>query len=128
MNKWKSEVYEHYIMPPTIVVVDGKIRYKFVCKTKPSIFVTHAHHDNSTSNLVWHITECDPIKSTAVSLMRNFVHSVSYDKAKFWFLLVMWLVHRHRPYVIIEDPEFKQLLLMLYGKVDIPPLKRWEIS
>ncbi|TDL14695.1 hypothetical protein BD410DRAFT_845818 [Rickenella mellea] len=31
MNGWRSDVYKHFKTPPTIVEVDGEVRYKFIC-------------------------------------------------------------------------------------------------
>ena len=62
---WRSEVYKHF-WSLAIIHDDDKILYKFTCKKqlntelstdikltysprKPSVSVTHAHHDNSTS-------------------------------------------------------------------------------
>ena len=32
----------------------------------------------------------------------------------------MWCASRHRPFAIVEDPEFKAILHMLYGRVNVP--------
>ncbi|KAH9851007.1 hypothetical protein C2E23DRAFT_711222, partial [Lenzites betulinus] len=34
--------------------------------------------------------------------------------------LALWVSRRHRPFLIVEDPELRKAFRMLYGKVDIP--------
>lgn len=36
------------------------------------------------------------------------------------FLLIQWVARRHRPYAIVEDPELKEIFLMLYAMAEIP--------
>jgi hypothetical protein len=35
-------------------------------------------------------------------------------------MIDLWIARRRRPFVIVEDPEFIELLTMLYDKVAIP--------
>ncbi len=32
----------------------------------------------------------------------------------------MWCARRHRPFTIVDDPEFQELMCMLYAKVELP--------
>lgn len=36
------------------------------------------------------------------------------------FLLMLWVVRRHRPYAIVEDPELRRIFTMLYAMVEVP--------
>ena len=50
----------------------------------------------------------------------TFAAGSTYTEVKFRYHLVMWITTRHRPFSIVEDPEFRVLLRMLYGRVEIP--------
>ena len=50
----------------------------------------------------------------------TFAAGSTYTEAKFCYHLVMWITTCHRPFSIVEDPEFRALLRMLYGRVEIP--------
>ena len=50
----------------------------------------------------------------------EYAKGVNYSYARVRFLLAMWIARRHRPFTIVEDPEFKELLCMLYPRVEIP--------
>ena len=32
----------------------------------------------------------------------------------------MWCASRHRPFAIVEDPELREIMRMLYAKVQVP--------
>ncbi|RPD53481.1 hypothetical protein L226DRAFT_443646, partial [Lentinus tigrinus ALCF2SS1-7] len=40
--------------------------------------------------------------------------------------LAMWCSTRHRPFAAVEDPEFREILRMLYAKVEVP--SRFTVS
>jgi hypothetical protein len=76
---WTSDVYDHY-QPPCVVHDGDNVRYVFLCKKyihvlvnsclftivqEPSIKVSRAHHNESTSNLVRHVDNCSPSDSTS---------------------------------------------------------------
>ncbi|KAJ6568463.1 hypothetical protein B0H10DRAFT_1964982 [Mycena sp. CBHHK59/15] len=54
---WTFEVYD-YFRAPEIMSEGSEIKSKFVCKVHPMNFVTHARHDDSTSNLCRHVLAC----------------------------------------------------------------------
>ncbi|TDL13119.1 hypothetical protein BD410DRAFT_735688, partial [Rickenella mellea] len=123
MEGWRSKVYQHFKSPPTIIEVNGEVRYRFICAKKnisESIGVTRVRHDTSTSNLKRHVDECSPDNAPATSLLKKFLGGATYDKAKFRFLMAIWIARRHRPFLIAEDPEHHQMFVMLYADVDIP--------
>lgn len=47
------------------------------------------------------------------------MHGSTYNKAKFRYLALMWIIRRHRPFAIIGDSELQDMFRMLYNKVDI---------
>ncbi|TDL16105.1 hypothetical protein BD410DRAFT_731741, partial [Rickenella mellea] len=127
-----STVYKHFKMPPQIVESHGEVKYKFICAKETNvsgdIAVTHVRHDNSTSNLKRHVDECSPAldDARAQAVLKDYLRGSTYDKAKFRFVIAIWIARRHRPFAIAEDPELQHLFMMLYGKVDIP--SRFTVS
>ena len=77
----------------------------------------------STSNLLRHVRNCEPEETPEVELLASFAAGSTYSKAKFRFKLAVWIARRHRPFNLVEDPEFRELLYMLYGRVEIPSRK-----
>ena len=45
---------------------------------------------------------------------------MTYSQARLRFLLVLWVARRHCPFVVVEDPELREIFRMLYGRVEIP--------
>ena len=52
--------------------------------------------------------------------MQDFAHSVTYSWPQVRYLIAMWCTCQQRPFSIIEDEEFQELLQMLYLKVRLP--------
>ncbi|KAF8799963.1 hypothetical protein BYT27DRAFT_7263344 [Phlegmacium glaucopus] len=48
MATWTSPVYQHFKMPPTIIIKKGVVVYVYTCIAHPSIMVSRARHDNDT--------------------------------------------------------------------------------
>ncbi|GJE85026.1 hAT transposon family protein [Phanerochaete sordida] len=122
MASWRSSVYDHF-EPPEIIVVDGEIKYKFICKTSPSTKpLTRARWDDSTSNLVRHVNACNKSSKPppGQKAIDDFAQGTTYNPAKFRVKLNIWIARRHRPYNIVQDPEFLELLRMLNAKVEVP--------
>ncbi|THH15466.1 hypothetical protein EUX98_g9461 [Antrodiella citrinella] len=123
MNNWSSTVYDHFVMPPSIIVVKGDVRYKFVCaehKGPSPPALTRARWEDSTSNLIRHVDICTPSIPPAGQAINDFAHGSTYTKASFRFLLSLWIARRHRPFKIVHDAELIQLFRMLHSKVEIP--------
>lgn len=83
-------------------------------------YVTRARHDNSTGNLGRHIDGCKPGTATRESAISSFAHGSTYSEAKFRFLIARWMYESHRPFAIIDDLPFQEMLRMLFAKVWIP--------
>ena len=86
----------------------------------PSKHVDHALNDKSTGNLNRHIKICTPEVTAETQMITEYAQGANYSYARICFLLAMWIARRHRPFTIVEDPEFKELLRMLYAHVEIP--------
>jgi hypothetical protein len=86
----------------------------------PSIKVSRARHDESTSNLVRHADSCDPSDTATSRAMTSFAHGSTYSAPKLRMKLALWAVRRHRPFAIVADPEFIEILTDLNNKVIVP--------
>lgn len=71
-------------------------------------------------NLNRHVGACSPPKTQESEAISAYGSGSQYSYARLRFLTAMWCARRHRPYIAVEDPEFKAILKMLYGRVDIP--------
>ncbi|RPD54706.1 hypothetical protein L226DRAFT_470113, partial [Lentinus tigrinus ALCF2SS1-7] len=115
-----SRVYEHYLKPKIVKGPNGTIMHRFICKTYPSKHVDRADYEDSTGNLKRHADLCDPDDTPEAEAITAFAHGSTYLPARLRFLLAMWCAARHRPFAVVDDPEFKTILRMLYGKVELP--------
>ncbi len=79
-----------------------------------------ADYEDSTGNLNRHVGACSPPKTQESEAISAYGGGSQYSYARLRFLAAMWCARRHRPYIAVEDPEFKAILKMLYGRVDIP--------
>lgn len=86
-----------------------------------SVYLDRIIHEDSTSNLLRHIRACATGGGAPeVQKITAFAAGSTYTESSFRYHLVMWITTRHRPFSIVEDPEFRTLLRMLYGRVEIP--------
>ena len=58
-----------------------------------------------------------------MELLTSFAAGSTYSKAKFRFKIAVWIARCHRPFNLVEDPEFREILAMLYGRVEVPSRK-----
>lgn len=79
-----------------------------------------ADYEDSTGNLHRHIAACVPKKTAESEAITAYGAGSQYSYSRMRFLTAMWCARRHRAYLTVEDPEFKEILKMLYGRVDIP--------
>ena len=86
----------------------------------PSKHVDRADYEDSTGNLRRHIDACEPEDSPEVQAITAYTHGSTYSPARVRFYIALWCARHHRPYTIVEDKEFGQLLMMLYARVEIP--------
>ncbi|KAF8572800.1 hypothetical protein K439DRAFT_1313109, partial [Ramaria rubella] len=115
-----SDVYEHFKMPPNIHIEGEQVKYIFVCKRKPSKFITHARHNDLTGNLMAHKAGCPPDPASSSSSIKHFTHGSTYSAVWLHFLLTIWVAQRHWPYAIVQDAELLEILHMLSEPVEVP--------
>lgn len=80
-------------------------------------------YDESTSNLNRHFKSCEGKKAPEGQTIDDYAHGIKYSATRVRYLLTLWCARRHRPFTIMEDPEFRELLRMLYPKVKVPSRK-----
>lgn len=134
--EWKrkgTECYTHYKDPPKILIEDGLVRYKFICKRcvaytplgrfthallcrYPSKSVKRARYDTSTSNIVNHTKSCDP----GVSAIKKFTKGGDYNVGRFRFFLALWVAVHNRPHLAITDQELISAFQTLQPNVHVP--------
>ena len=86
----------------------------------PSRHVDRTDYEDSTGNLRRHVLACDPDETPENEMITSYAQGVTYSAPRVRFLLAMWCARRHRPFAIVDDPEFRELLSMLYARVQIP--------
>lgn len=82
--------------------------------------MTRERYEDSTANLTRHVKGCDPSDDSATQKIVAYANGSTYSPAKLRFLLAMWCARRHRPFLIIEDPELGENFHMLYGRIKLP--------
>ena len=76
--------------------------------------------EESTGNLQRHVKQCEPMEDPEVQLIEQYASGATYSYPRLRFLLAMWSARRHRPFAIVEDPEFHAIVKMLYPRVELP--------
>jgi hypothetical protein len=89
-------------------------------RSNPSIKVTRARHDESTSNLVCHANSCDPAQSSASRAITAFAQGSTYTAPKLRMKLALWVVRHHRSFAIVADADFIDILHDLDSRVIVP--------
>ncbi|KAI1787521.1 hypothetical protein LXA43DRAFT_857178, partial [Ganoderma leucocontextum] len=115
-----SPAYQHFKFPVVVTDEDEVVYHRFVCKDHPSIYLDRIAHEDSTSNLLRHVRTCEPPETPESETLTAFTAGATYSKAKFRFLLALWCTRRHRPFSVVEDPEFRRVIRMLYRRAEIP--------
>ncbi|PIL29554.1 hypothetical protein GSI_08362 [Ganoderma sinense ZZ0214-1] len=100
--KWTSHVYKHFRPPVLATNKQGALTSRFVCIKNPSKHVDHTLTDESTENLHRHIQVCTPLPPTDTKEITEYAQGVNYSYAR------------------LRIPEFRELLRMLYARVEIP--------
>ena len=85
----------------------------YLSTSDPSKCITRHRLDETTSNLVRHVKTCEPSTSTHLPPFS------SYAIGRFRYLIAAWSARRARPHTIVEDEEFREILVMLYSAVEI---------
>jgi phenylalanine-4-hydroxylase len=67
-----------------------------------------------------HKTICQPDSNATTALMKDFAHGSTYNPAKLRYMIAVWCARRTRPYHLVNDPEFVEILQMFNAQVAIP--------
>ena len=79
----------------------------------PSITISRARHDESTSNLTHHIQNCAPTNSTQTHVLAVYASGSKYTKASHRMKLALWVSSHHHPFSIVEDTELLNIFMDL---------------
>ena len=83
-------------------------------------------YQDSTGNLSRHVKGCDPEETAETEMISAYASGATYSPGRLRFLVAMWCARRHRPFAIVDDPEFQEIARMLYSKAKIP--SHWTVS
>ena len=86
----------------------------------PSITISRARHDESTSNLTRHVRNCAPNDSTQTRALAVYASGSKYTKASHHMKLALWVSNRHRLFSIVEDPELLEIFTDLNPNCSTP--------
>ena len=77
-------------------------------------------YQESTGNLSRHVKACEPEDSPETEKITTYASGGQYSPARMRFLIAMWVARRHRAFQIVDDPEFQEIVRMLYQKAQLP--------
>ncbi|KAI0739542.1 hypothetical protein C8Q80DRAFT_1123949 [Daedaleopsis nitida] len=117
-SEWHSPLYSHFEAPRIVLGADSAVVHRFVCKKHPSKHVNRMEYQDSTRNLARHVKMCDPDDTPEVEQITAYAHGATYSPGCLRFLIAMWCTWRHCPFTIVEDPEFQEIVCMLYNKAE----------
>ncbi|THU94624.1 hypothetical protein K435DRAFT_668101 [Dendrothele bispora CBS 962.96] len=123
MKGWDAPCYAHFKLPPTIVVEQGIVKYRFYCLVHPDRYVTRARHDDATSNLRRHaFKECPSLNEHQKSgqlTVAEFARGSTYSSARLRLKHVQWFAVNHRPMNLTKDDAYQDILRMFHAGVEI---------
>lgn len=79
-----------------------------------------ACYDNSTSNLTNHVRMCNAGRPKDQGTIVHFAHGSTYTPERLRVLLDLWVATSSRPYSLVNDAGFQQILRMFHQNVAIP--------
>lgn len=100
----KSEFY--FLFIPRASVLKFYLRH-------PGITIKRVRHDDSTSNLARHVKTCVPANTKEAQAMRTYAEGSTYNEVEHRVKMSLWVSRRHRPFVIVEDPELLDIFKSL---------------
>lgn len=86
----------------------------------PSIMISRAWHDESTSNLACHIHSCTPTDSIQTRSLATFASGSKYMKESHCMKITLWVTNHHRPFKIIEDMKLLEIFADLNPNCELP--------
>ncbi|THU82352.1 hypothetical protein K435DRAFT_691672 [Dendrothele bispora CBS 962.96] len=121
--KRKSAVYDHFLKPRLLYDNAGVVKYGYQCKQHPNdsaYLVTRARYDTTTSNLVSHRSSCEKKIAPPEQSITNYVNGGYYNRGELRLKLSLWVARRNRPYRIVADPEFVDVIHIANKGVKLP--------
>src|ERR1700712_4977132 len=85
----------------------------------PTTIIRRARFEDSTKNIKGHADRCSPPVGGAGNIV-DFAAGSTYSAARYRLLLSLWVSRRKPPFAIVADPEFLEIVQMLYSRVDTP--------
>jgi hypothetical protein len=78
-------------------------------------FLKRNARSSTTSNLLNHQRDCSPKSDLRPQqgLMRSFVSGSTYKREKLRALTALWVTRHRRPFRIVQDPEFHEIIRLL---------------
>ena len=86
----------------------------------PSKHVDRMEYQDSTGNLSRHVKAFDPEDTPEAEMITAYASGGQYSPGRMRFLIAMWVCRRHRAFQIVDDPEFREIVRMLYEKARLP--------
>lgn len=86
----------------------------------PSITISRARHDESTSNLACHVWNCAPTDSTQTHALAVYTSGSKYTKVSHQMKIALWVTNCHRPFSIVEDTELLEIFANLNLNCETP--------
>jgi hypothetical protein len=67
--------------------------------------MSRIRHDKSTSNLIHHTDNCDPLTVAGSGSIKAFAQGSTYHPAKHQMQIALWVARHHHPFSIVQDEE-----------------------
>jgi hypothetical protein len=85
----------------------------------PSKKIRRTRTDVATSNLVSHVESCNPQAEPGQAVISQYASIGNWNEGRFRYLVAMLCARRGRPFSIVEDPEFREIIAMLNDKAAV---------
>ncbi|CAE6364772.1 unnamed protein product, partial [Rhizoctonia solani] len=99
------------------------INFWYICRHQPNRCKSHRQwgkDHNGTSNLRKAIRKCDKERGVSDSLAVPSPETIVFSQLMFRVLLVIWCIVGHRPFHIVTDPLFLDIVHMLRPEAIVP--------
>ncbi|KEP49957.1 hAT family dimerization protein [Rhizoctonia solani 123E] len=132
LSIWTSIVYPHfsiyirrvYCEPNSAAPTPGHLEYLFVCIHDPeNCSSTRDRKDTGnwgTTNLQRAIKKCDKKRGVPDSLLNTSNDATPFSQLAFRTLLVLWCSVNHRPFHMLSDPLFLDIVHLLRSEATVP--------
>jgi len=86
----------------------------------PSITISRARTDESTSNLTRHVQNCAPTDTSQTQALTIYASGSKYIKETHCMKVALWVANHHRPFLIVKDPELLKIFTDLNPHCQTP--------